>query len=785
MRHISGIPIVLCLALCGAARAEAQELAGCQTHTSKQWTMERLGTDHWKLVGQVEVTCTDETFFADEIELWNDQGRLVATGNVVFTTGTSRIAAERLDFNTRTKTGVFYNASGSATIAESPTHPQAQDRVRSAGPHGQERFSPTEPEGPGRAVFGAQEPDVYFYGETLHKLGEQKYKITRGGFTTCLQPTPRWELTSSSVTLNLEHYAILTNSLFKVKGVPVFYMPIFYYPVQKDDRATGFLIPTYGGSTIRGQSLSNAFFWAISRSQDLTLLHDWYSKTGQGYGTEYRYVRGAGSDGVMRFYSLREHEAQYDDTVTPARLSFEIRGSGTQRITPAVRARFRADYFSDIEVQQTYHQNVYDASRRQRVFSGSVTGGWREYNATGTVDRTEYFYGTTSSSIRGGAPRLLINRNERPLFGTFAYLSVNTEYNRMLVERKSDTTLVDQSLTRFDLLPRIRVPFTKWQFLTANSTVAFRTTHWTESRDVTGQQIDQGVSRNYYELQSQVTGPVLNRIWTFPGSRYAEKLKHSIQPYFNVQRTSGIDNFDRIVQIDGADTVVGNTTRLSYGVTNRFYRKPAGGGQSREIVNATVGQSYYTDERAAAYDRYYQTSFNGTAPTKFSPLAIAVRALPTDYITANYRAEYDTQFHAFRTMAADGTLNWHHWLQASGGWSQRRFIQGLTGFNDPTRLDHYLNGLTNVRLKENRYGAMHQFNYDLLRGSFLQQRMMAYYNAQCCGFTVEYQKYDLSRLGYSPVTRDNRLSVSFTLAGVGSFGNFFGAMGGPSGTGGY
>jgi lipopolysaccharide assembly outer membrane protein LptD (OstA) len=34
------------------------------------------------------------------------------------------------------------------------------------------------------------------------------------------------------VTLNLEHYAMLTNSLFKVKGVPVFYMPIFYYPVQ-------------------------------------------------------------------------------------------------------------------------------------------------------------------------------------------------------------------------------------------------------------------------------------------------------------------------------------------------------------------------------------------------------------------------------------------------------------------------------------------------------------------------------------------------------------------------
>ena len=164
--------------------------------------------------------------------------------------------------------------------------------------------------------------------------------------------------------------------------------------------------------------------------------------------------------------------------------------------------------------------------------------------------------------------------------------------------------------------------------MSANSTAAFRTSHWTESRDPLGEHVDQGISRNYYELQSQVTGPILNRIWTFPGNKYAEKLKHSIQPYFNIQRISAIDNFDRIVQIDGADTVIGNMTRIGYGVTNRFYRKPAGGGQSREILNATVGQNYYTDERAAAYDRYYQTSFNGTAPSKYSTAMSEISSRP-------------------------------------------------------------------------------------------------------------------------------------------------------------
>ena len=31
--------------------------------------------------------------------------------------------------------------------------------------------------------------------------------------------------------------------------MPVLYLPAIYYPIQDDDRATGFLMPTYGTST--------------------------------------------------------------------------------------------------------------------------------------------------------------------------------------------------------------------------------------------------------------------------------------------------------------------------------------------------------------------------------------------------------------------------------------------------------------------------------------------------------------------------------------------------------
>ena len=736
--------------------------------SNRQWTIEQISKNHYKLKGEVEIDCGDQSFAADEIELFDDTHKMIATGDVVFTSGNNRIAADRLEYNTQTKTGIFYNATGTAVLKESR-------------PAGQ-----PEPE-PERDMFGTAEPDIYFYGKTLEKVGNRKYKITSGGFTTCVQPTPRWNLTAGTVMLNLDHYAILTNSLFRVKGVPLLYLPVFYYPINDEDRATGFLIPTYGASTVRGNTISNAFFWAISRNQDATFLHDWYSRTGQGFGTEYRYIAAPGSDGNLKFYHLREHEATFDESgstvTTPERRSYEIRGTMSQRLSRTFRARARADYFSDITVQQTYNQNVFDASRRTRVYSGSVSGTLASWNLTGAFDRNEFFYGTTQSTVRGGTPKVSVTRSDKPLFGSPAYFSLTTEGAHFTAQRKTAAATVDNGLSRVDFMPRVRVPFTKWQFLTVSTTAAFRYTYWTEQRDVrTGLNQEDAIDRKYFELAAQVTGPVFNRIFNRPGSRYAEKMKHAIEPYFNLQRVSAIDAFDSYVKIDGVDAVVGQVTRLTYGVNNRLFRKPGGGGRSTEVVTVALGQSYYTDARAAQYDRYYQTSY-GTAPSKFSPLSLQVRAWPSEGLNAQFRAEYDTQFNAFRTMSADGTFAGREWLHTTFGWSQRRFIDGLAGFDDPERLDHYLNSATTWRALRNRVGGAYSFNYDVKTGRFLQQRLLSYYNAQCCGFGVEYQTYDLSGFNTTmPVQKDRRLNFSVTLAGIGSFSNFFGAFGGGAGS---
>ena len=106
------------------------------------------------------------------------------------------------------------------------------------------------------------------------------------------------------------------------------------------------------------------------------------------------------------------------------------------------------------------------------------------------------------------------------------------------------------------------------------------------------------------------------------------------------------------------------------------------------------------------------------------------------------------------------------------------FVEGLSGFNDPNGLDHYLNSFTSVRLKNNTIGGAYSFYYDVLRSRYLQQRILVYYNAQCCGITGEYESFSFEGLGgRARVPQDRRFSLSFTLAGLGSFANVLGAFG--------
>ena len=381
------IVVAVFLAMPGSADAQITDIPGFDTVLAQ--VQERLAGNKYLLREGVELTQGTMKFYADFVEYFGDTNRMVATGNVLLIETDHQIAADRADFDAKTRLGTFYNARGFATLGPLP---------------GAAKENPSD----------TLDPDVQFYGETLEKTGMDTYVITNGGFTSCVQANPRWEMTSGSLKLRVDHYALLRNMFLKVKGVPALYLPVMYYPLSKDNRTTGFLMPSYGSSSYKGQTISNAFFWAINRSQDATFLHDWYSKTGQSVAAEYRYVSLGGS-GNFRSDFLNEHAVKYvsvdgDEIEQPGRRSFRSYGSLSQGLGAGWYVQGRADYSSDLTVEQLYSTDIARASRRNRLFGASVTGTAKGLRLTGTFDRNEYFAENNSSSLRGNAPRISVNR---------------------------------------------------------------------------------------------------------------------------------------------------------------------------------------------------------------------------------------------------------------------------------------------------------------------------------------------------------------------------------------
>jgi len=737
----------------------------------------------WHFIGHVEMDRDPQglsKIYADDVWLYTGQDKGVATGNVLLTQGANRISAERAEFNTKDNLGTFYNAWGMATVKPPVQRPAT----------GGLALPP---------VVG-QETVIMFFGEKVEKIGPKKYRITNGGFSTCAQPTPRWDLHAGTVTLNVDHYTVLTNAVMNVKGVPMFYLPVLYYPTKREDRATGFLIPTYGVSSLRGQSLHNAFFWAIDRSQDATFMHDWYSKTGQGYTGEYRYNYGLGTDGNFRVHMDDTHETAYatadpnNPNIVPAQTTYEIRGAANQVLPGNIRARGSANYFSSIQASQAFNTNIYDISRNQRTFGGNVIGAWSSYTLNTTIDHSEYFNSTTASSVSGNWPRVTFARNERPIGGSPAYFSVSTDYSNFLRESRQTATsstaevTTDFGLSRFDFSPQIRYPFKRWLWFTVNNTLSWHETYYTRTYALdangvsTGVVVDQPLTRPALTYQAQIVGPVFNRVWDTPDNRYAEKFKHTIEPYVTLNRTATVGDFAKIVQSDGIDNLVTGVS-YNYGLNNRFYAKrPLAPGQpavAREIVDVTVSQTYYSDQRQSLYDRQYQTStLSGNQPSHFSPIALGIRAMPTNTFNATVNSEFDSRYLELRTISAQAGIT-SGILQASLGWSKRAYIQQLPGFNDPNTLDHSVNGTSNLRTRDNKYGVQYSFAYDVTHHGLTTQRITGFYNAQCCGLAMEYQAYNyIGTAINSPIPSDHRFFMSFTLAGLGNFSPFNGALGG-------
>lgn len=154
-----------------------------------------------------------------------------------------------------------------------------------------------------------------FEGSMISKTGPDEYLVNTAQFTTCHNCPETWSFSGERIRAQLGGYAFIKNSLLRVGGVPVFWLPYLIVPL-KSDRQTGLLTPELAQSDAGGLEFSQSLFWAIDRSRDATITLTNYEKRGLKGLVNYRHVFSESSQAELDFASLRDRAFPQSDRVS-------------------------------------------------------------------------------------------------------------------------------------------------------------------------------------------------------------------------------------------------------------------------------------------------------------------------------------------------------------------------------------------------------------------------------------------------------------------------------------
>ena len=228
---------------------------------------------------------------------------------------------------------------------------------------------------------------------------------------------------------------------------------------------------------------------------------------------------------------------------------------------------------------------------------------------------------------------------------------------------------------------------------------------------------------------------------------------------------------------------------MSYGLTNRvLVRKDTEGepqsGAPRELLNVSVRQSYYTRrERQQVTTPSYSYGFNNArAECVFADLAPGARDADDaagDRLSARIRpAARCRAGPKLLGMGLNGMFRTPA-VNVTGGWSRQAFALTTSDRRRHQRQQHRPGDRRFPASSKASSAAWCQFQYDVTKSTLLNQRYVGFLQRAVLRRLVRIPGLQLSQLpNQFLLPQDRRFNMSFTLAGVGSFSNFFGAFGG-------
>ncbi|MGC2662337.1 MAG: putative LPS assembly protein LptD, partial [Bryobacteraceae bacterium] len=240
--------------------------------------------DWYYLRGAAKVETTEFLVTADEIDYNSDTHWAYARGNVKFEhfANGEKLNADHAEYNLKTEEGKFYVVEGTspAKVMNSPG-----------------LLTTTNP--------------FYFKSLWAERL-KDRYILHKGFVTDCVIPKSWWTFSAPLFDIIPGDRAVGHSTLFRLHGIPMFYLPLFYRPLGKNERQSGFLTPNIGNSSLLGYMVGLGYYWAISRSYDMTIIGQDFTERGPAENFDFRGKPSRTTDFNFQLYSVQDIYGQYE-----------------------------------------------------------------------------------------------------------------------------------------------------------------------------------------------------------------------------------------------------------------------------------------------------------------------------------------------------------------------------------------------------------------------------------------------------------------------------------------
>jgi LPS-assembly protein len=551
--------------------------------------------DVYLLAGDVQITYRDHILKADTVSYDGTSGQIVAQGHVQLSGGQNdeHIQASHGTYNLRTQTGRFYDVTGSVGLHENePLRVVAQ--ATNAGITPNSSIAAPVAHQPG---YATQNPFL-FDGKIVEKTGPQNYVIYGGSVTSCLLPHPDWQLFARVITMDGKQ-AKAKNSVFKILGIPLLFLPYVTHPVNQDERQSGLLIPTLGYSSAsqntgsKGFTIGEQVYIAAGRSADVTAGFIYYSLRGFGENGTVRY-RGVGNDFFDAHFSALQdrgfEQPTFDAKGNPISIytnqgGQDVTSSFRRELSTHVRAVGDAEYLSSYVYREAFTENFNQAVSTDITSTLYLTDQRNGLSFDGRVDRYEGLKVVPVLNQPGQevkifhAPSLDFTGLDHHIAGTPLLWSVTASAAGL---KRVQPNFATPGITeRLDLRPEISLPlaFAGWHALTS---IAVRETAYSRSRKApygngaTPVELVAGVNRADVEVNIDIRPAVIERTFVVP-ERWrwllGEQVRHTIEPDITYTSVHGVNNFLSLLRFDDVD-LQSDTDELKYALTQHLYFKP-------------------------------------------------------------------------------------------------------------------------------------------------------------------------------------------------------------------